>query len=433
MSSADVPTPVSSPVRSPRGRRRDSFSRKLKWRAEALAFQIFEAALGCLPVTWVARLGRSAGTFAYRTLSRRRRAVLRNLRIAFAGERSDAELRAMTAEVFRRAGANLLCSLRTARLEDGALGRIVEIRDEHVLRDAAAAGRGVVVLLAHMGNWEALAQWLPKFVPKGVPAATVYRPLNNPYLNARVEAARRRRGLELFSKRDNPLSMASFLRRGGLLAVLADQRVGGVGELVPFFGRWTSCTPIPAILARRTGAATVGVSLSTIGEGRWELRFHALDSGEPSTAGMMKLVERMMRVSPADVFWLQERWRNFLKRPELQPGKVSRHQSEQATKRRRVVLWAGLDGTIPNPPAPSPDDVDYELVLAAGASDRSGADLDRAIARVHRRDERAVEAFLDAVDRDGPLPIDYVVTVGADVEVSTACARLGIGAVEVAR
>lgn len=409
-----------------RGLIRPTLARRLKWRLEAAGYTLFETALGGLPLSWVARIGRGLGAVSHALLAGRRRTVMRNLRIAFAGEKTPAELCALTDEVFRRSGANLLSSLRTVRLGDAALTGILDLRDEAIFQEAVARGRGVVMVLAHMGNWEALAQWFPRLLPPGVAGATVYRPLNNPILNARVSAMRQRRGVGLFSKDDNPLGMAGFLRRGGVLGVLADQRAGRVGELVPFFGRVTSCTPIPAILARRTGAATVGISLRTVATGHWELRFHALEETTPSTAGVMGLVERMMRVSPADVFWLQERWRTSSRNPHLPQGKTARTGAVPASKRRRALLWAGADGAVPPAPVAVPDDVDYELALAAGTPAPAGDGL-----RVHRYEGGGLEAFLLRVDETGDQPLDYVVGRAADASVARACQRLDLGWVEV--
>ncbi len=333
---------------------------------------------------------------------------MRNLRIALAGERTPEELRRLTAEVFRRSGANLLCSMRTAEMGERSLARAVVVRDEIVFREAVARGKGVVMVLAHMGNWEALAQWFPKLLPPGTAGATVYRPLNNPIMNARVVATRARRGVGLFSKDDNPLGMAGFLRRGGVLGVLSDQRAGKIGELMPFFGRITSCTPIPAILARRTGAAVLGVSLRTVGAGRWELGFHPIESGEPTTAKVMALLETMMRESLADVFWMQDRWRSGWTGAHRMPGKSPRGDAPAPTKRRRALLWVHADGRparVPN--RATPEDVDYETFK--------------------REPGESVEGFFRRVDEAAALPLDFVVSAKDEKAVRAACARLALG------
>ncbi len=406
----DATKPDAAPLDYARELIRPTAARRLKWRLEAGAYAIFEGLLGLLPLAWVTVIGRGVGGLARRVLAKRRRIVERNLRIAFAGEKSAEELRELAAELFRRSGANLLGSLRTAGMEEPALSRIVVLRDEAVYHAASARGKGIVLVVAHMGNWEALAQWFPRLFPPGVEGSTVYRPLNNPVMNARVVAARMRRGMGLISKDDNPLAMAAFLRRGGVLGVLSDQRAGKIGELVPFFGRTTSCTPIPAILARRTGAAVVGMSMRTVGAGRWELGFHALEEAEATTAGIMRLVERMIRVSPADVFWLQDRWRVERSRPHQPAGKTPRGAAAAPSKRRRVLLWRDAAGRVPTPPVAVPDDVAYE------SAERGAGE--------------GIEDCLRRVDAAESLPLDYVVGGAWEPGLRAACRALGLGWVE---
>jgi Kdo2-lipid IVA lauroyltransferase/acyltransferase len=386
---------------------RPTAARRLKWRLETLVYRVFELGLGVFPLPWLARLGRAAGALTHALLGSRRHIVERNLRIAFAGERTAAERAALAREVFRRSGANLLCSLGTAAKDGRGLAASITVRDEKIFWDAQARGKGVVAVLAHMGNWEALAQWIPRLLPPSVKVANIYRPLNNPIMDGRLLAKRKRDGLKMFSKDDNPLAMAAFLRAGGVLSILSDQRAGKIGELAPLFGRNTSVTPLPAVLARRTGAALIGVSLRTVAPGRWELAFHASDATEPTTGHVMELLERVMRVSPEDVFWMQDRWKVDRSRPHRPPGKLPRGVCAPATKRRRALLWPDAQGRLPAPPAAVPDDVAPEsLPRVAG--------------------EKA-EIFLRRVDAAADLPLDYVVAAAPDAELRQACRKLGLG------
>lgn len=395
---------------------RPTLGRRIKWRLEQGIYVAFEAVLGILPLTWLAGLGRTLGGAAYRIFPRRRRTVERNLRIAFAGERAPDELKAMAREVFRRSGANLLCSLGTADRDPATMTDTLTVHGVERLHAALAPGKGVVLVIAHMGNWEAMAQWLPLVIPPEVKVANIYRPLNNPWLDARVLATRSRQGLHLFSKDESPLAMAAFVRAGGVLSIMSDQRAGVAGELVPFFGRTTSATPLPAILARRTGAALIGVSLRTRSTGRWALEFHAPEEAHLATAGVMRFLETIMRVSAEDVFWFQDRWRPGRKAPQRLEGRVARGEVPDPSKLRRVLLWADEAGQWPSAPEAVPADVRYERTGRAEDGDWQ------------RAPGEAVRAFLDRVDAGAALPLDYV--VGGGSEVRAACRALGLGWVE---
>lgn len=384
-------------------------ARRLQWHLETLAFRVFEQGLRLLPLPWLASLGRAAGGAAYALLGKRRRIVERNLRIAFAGERTAEEQTTLAREVFRRSGANLICSLGTAANDGRHVEAAITMRDEQILWEAQARGKGVIAVLAHMGNWEALAQWIPRLLPPGVKVANIYRPLNNRLMDQRVLAKRQQHGLRMFSKDDNPLAMAAFLRTGGVLSILSDQRAGKIGEIAPLFGRNASATPLPAVLARRTGAALIGVSLRTVAPGRWELGFHTCDQAEPTTGRVMELLERVMRVSPEDVFWMQDRWKVSRTRPHRPPGKLPRGFCPPATKRRRALLWPDAQGRLPVSPAATPDDVTPEAPPRAAGED--------------------TEAYLRRIDALADLPLDYVVAASPDPELARACRKLGLGLV----
>ena len=408
-----------------------SLTRRIKWRLEYVAYLVMETTVGCLGLRLTARVGAALGGWGGRWLKSRRRIVRRNLRIAFAGEKTLPEIDALTDEVFRRAGANLVASLRTATLDDAGLARAIEVENPEVFADSFADGRGVVVMLAHMGNWEALAQMFPRMIPAGVRVGDIYRPLSNPLMDERLQATRRRQGLELIEKGASPFALAAFVKDGGALGVMSDQRAEAAGEILPYFGRLTSCTPLPSLLARRSGAKVVAISLRTLEPGRWRLKLHRLE-GEPTTAACMALLETVIRESPADVFWLQDRWRLNRRSPLLVNGKLARGVDPQASvKRRRTLVWLGGDlANAPELPGGEPDDLSFEYALPAGVA-RPGWLAADAVVWTRRRGDTRDEVCADLQEIDGRevLPLEIVVAAEASSALVKACRRLGMGLV----
>jgi KDO2-lipid IV(A) lauroyltransferase len=403
--------------------------RPVRWRLEYLAYRGLEGAIGVLPAGFAARLGEVLGGASYHFLRKRRQTVLRNLRIVFAGEKSRGEIELLAREVFRRTGSNLVASLHTATVDREGLERSVEVVGLDTFEAAVREGRGVVVVLAHMGNWELLAQQFPLIIPAGYKGATVYRPLNNPLLNKRVEDTRAQAGTGLFSKKDSPLAMTAFLREGGVLGMLSDQRAGNAGEIIPFMGRLTSCTPLPSIFARRTHARVMGVSLTTLSAGRWRLRFHEL-KGEPTTAGCMALLEELIRTSPSDVFWLQDRWRPGRQDPRVLAGKLPKDPATlRGSKPRRVLVWLHAADTGELKLSPGvPADIVYEYALPDGAARPTWIPAE---ARVHGwRTGRYDEALKRADDAE-VLPLDAVLLTKDDAALVKACRRAAIASFKI--
>ena len=403
----------------------ESFSQRLKWRLEWLVQTGVEKLAGLLPGPLVFRIGEAFGGLAWHFMRERRQIVLRNLRIAFHGEHDLPALRIMARQSFRRTATNLFSALHTAGLSADRIDGVVTVENPELVEEALRHGPGVVLLPCHMGNWEILTR-IHRTFPAGHANGALYRPLNNPYLDARVLAQRQAESTRLFSKRDSFHAITGFLREGGILGILADQRVGAQGELVHYFGRLTRASPLPSLVARRSKSKVLGMSLRTVAPGKWSIRYHPLN-GPATTANCMDAIERSLRVSPLDVFWLQERWRMYV-RPSRSASEWLGADSEGGGKPHRALLW------LPDTPQgwQPPDgwthpDVIYEVVPENARKSRDDRYLHfRFHASPKFPDLKSLTAHLEEIDASAPLPIDFILTCKASKALAKAARRLSI-------
>jgi KDO2-lipid IV(A) lauroyltransferase len=399
--------------------------KRWQWRAEWVVQAGLETVLCRLPGGLVYRLGALAGEIAWHLVPGRRATVLRNLRIAYAGELDLPALRRIARECFRRTGANLFSAAHTARLTPRQLERVLRIENPELLEQALAGGQGVVLLLAHLSNWEMLSRIVHLF-PPGSRTGAFYRPLNNPLLDRRVLDRRQADGTRMFSKHDSPHAAAAFLREGGIVGILADQRVAMLGDVVPFFGRLTRASPLPSLLARRAKAKVLALSLVTTAPGRWVATFVPV-AADRSTTSCMSALETAMRPTPEDVFWFQDRWRVYFDtyRPvsEWLGGTEMR-----SIKPHRAVLWLA-DAPPDWRPAAAwlHPDVVYEVALASGR-EVPGWLPEGTVTRAvpHGADRDALVRILAEIDEAQPLPVDYVLTAGAPQALTKACRHAGL-------
>jgi lauroyl/myristoyl acyltransferase len=399
----------------------------LQWRLECLGHSIIEGLAALLPGPWVFRLGEVLGALAWHLLPQRRRTVLRNLRIALCGEMDLPGIDRLARATFRRSGANLVSAAHTARLSPEKLREVLRVENLHLLEDAQARGMGVVLLLAHMGNWELLSRIIHLF-PPGSKCGAFYRPLNNPLLDARVLARRQTDGTRMFSKRDPFHEVTKFLRDGGIVGILADQRVGMQGEVVPFFGRLTRATPLPGLLARRAKAEVLALTVVTESPGRWKAVFHPVDS-PPNTAHCMAALEAGMKASPADVFWLQERWKVFAG-PGISFRKWLNGTAPRSAKPHRAILWhidAPPDWRLPadwhHP------DLSYDLMLPPGSDTAAlpHEDAPRTVPVIDRDPSTAaLQRHLRAWEFNQALPVDFILAPAPTAALVTAAKREAI-------
>jgi phosphatidylinositol dimannoside acyltransferase len=147
--------------------------------------------------------------------------------------------------------------------------------DEWRLRDAVAAGRGMILVLPHMGNWDHAGAWL---AGTGVPFTTVAERLEPESLFARFVEFRESLGMEVIpltgGERPPYAVLADRLRAGGTLCLLGDRDLTATGVDVEFFGASARMPAGPAALAYDTGAALMPVTLSYPDRRDWAARIH---------------------------------------------------------------------------------------------------------------------------------------------------------------
>jgi lipopolysaccharide heptosyltransferase II len=278
------------------------------------------ALLAALPLPLLFRLGQFAGFGAWLILPHYRRLSLRNLSIAFAPEKTPAELRRLVRQHFQQLGANILCSVKLGAMPVDQIEQRVEIENIDLIHQHLRHGRPVVLLLSHLGNWELCAQLLPKFIGY-VRNSTIYQRLGNRRIDEHVRRLRARTGVEMFDRKEGFQKAIDLLRGGGAIGILCDQHAGDQGLWVPFFGKLASTSPLPALLAKRTNAALVGIAFYTSGLARWRVVIGPSletkgNSLEALTAQANQVVAGQIRLAPADWFWVHNRWKtprpNFL-------------------------------------------------------------------------------------------------------------------------
>lgn len=311
-----------------------------------------------VPIGVAYRLGRVVGWLAWKCLARRRATVRKNLEIVntwmdaqssegggmmadsgleindSGGQINDSSsllrhlrqtsviphppsLAEQVKEVFQRAGANIFAGFSFARMRPEEAVKHIEIEGLQPLKSALAKGKGAIILLAHMGPWEALNQ-LPGVASLHdieAPFGAMYRPLNNAYLDDWFKSQRESSGNHLFSRRDGFHKPVDFIRSGGMLGILADQKMRE-GPLASYFGVEVPTSPIPGLFHRRSGAPMLALSLATVAPARWKLTvtpvtFPAevdLSSRVALASICNRALEQGLASSPCDGLWMHKRF-----------------------------------------------------------------------------------------------------------------------------
>ncbi len=251
---------------------------------------------------------------------RRRRALMLDLmRQALGKASSEQDLLRLRRDNYLHMGRTLVEFLRLPSLDPEQVSRIVHLEGEEHLRQAAAKGKGVIILTAHFGNWEFLGARMAQMVGPGR-FHVIAQPQRDLRLTRLVDSVRLRHGVNVIARGQAARETLRALQRGEAVGILLDIDMKENGIFVNFLGRPASTSPGPAAFALRTGAAVVpafdlrlpdGTHLGKVLE-----PVELVNTGDreedlkENTARFNRLIEAQVRSHPEQWIWLPDRWRS---------------------------------------------------------------------------------------------------------------------------
>ncbi|MBA4031831.1 MAG: lipid A biosynthesis acyltransferase [Planctomyces sp.] len=298
-----------------------------RYRCEFLAFRCAVCVCEMLPVAWVDGIAHTLAWLLCDVLPAkwtRKDVAMENISRAFGRTHTAAQqheiLRGMWIHLFRMIPEMVQAP---RKLHVYSYRRIVRFADFHPTVEAMCSGRRVIFVGGHFGNWEV---GISTFGLWGFPLGVIARALDNPYLHDWFKEYREATGHRLMLKRGDFDDMLELLSRGGHLGLLGDQDAGSRGLFVDFFGHPASTFKSIALLALEYDALLmVGYS------SRSQDNFHAQhwvefemgcealidprtitaqDPVRDITEKYTQALERMIRRSPEQYFWVHRRWKS---------------------------------------------------------------------------------------------------------------------------
>jgi KDO2-lipid IV(A) lauroyltransferase len=178
------------------------------------------------------------------------------------------------------------------------------------LDDASAAGRPIILVTGHFGNYNAARAAL---IARGHVIGGLYRPLENPWFNVHYVAAMEGIGKPIFERgRRGMGEMVRFLRAGGKLGLLIDQRMHQ-GAKLSFFGHEALTALSAAELALKYDALLLPVYAIRRPNGLdFDILVEApIPPGTPEamTQALNDSLEALVRQHPEQWFWIHRRWK----------------------------------------------------------------------------------------------------------------------------
>lgn len=272
--------------------------------------------IGHLPLGVSFFLGNILGSLAYRLDKKRRNIALENIKRAYGSAVSQERAEEIAEKSLICLATMFFEFLRMPWLKKEELNKYFECEGIENLQNALLRKKGVIMLAAHLGNWEYIGAF---FGLSGYTLDAVVRDADSPLFDEFIRWARTRCGNIMVSKNRAMRRLMKRLNDNGIAIVLLDQNVAQAeGVFVDFFGAPACTNKGPALLASATGAAVVPAFILRNGRGHRVIikpEIPIANTGNKerdaieNTRRFTKAIEDMIRQRPEEWFWVHRRWK----------------------------------------------------------------------------------------------------------------------------
>ena len=291
-----------------------------------------------IPRHLIINSGKLLGLLFYSLAVPHRRLVRRNLQFCYP-EYSHKDIRELSRRIFMNFGITLVEMLQCTFMSHEEVLKALHVEGEENFNKAFKSNRGIVIVSAHMGNWE-VGLHITNYYGKpmlGVAAKTRYG-----WANILLSRSRNRLGNTIIDKKGALPKITEGLRRGEVIGMLIDQSRRKHGVEVTFFGRKATASPAAALLALRCNSLVLPAFCVRRSDGQLTIQvktpFELTRTGDlrsdiqSNTQRMIDVVEEMVRTYPDQWFWLLKPWKVHY--PNLYSEWDARRRKRKAKKKR---------------------------------------------------------------------------------------------------
>lgn len=285
-------------------------------RAQLAAFRVVLRVLRGLSFRAASRVGGWIGRLGWFPLGIRRTIVERQVAACFP-ELTPAARRAVCRGAYESLGRTSVETALLAELDGAtAIALFPEVRGFEHVEAGLAAGKGIVLVSGHQGNWELGGAYL---AARGVPMDAVFFPPANPAFHRYLTEARERIGMRVVTVAESARVVPRALRDGRAVALMADQALFNISAApVVFFGRPAFAPRGPAVFALRAGAPVLHCTILRRPDGYFSFDIEPIPydiTGDKDgdvdrlVQAITARIEASVRREPAQYFWHHKRWK----------------------------------------------------------------------------------------------------------------------------
>lgn len=278
--------------------------------------------LSWLPLTVLYIFSDICYFFIWYIIPYRKKLVYKNLSVSFP-EKSAPELRIIAKKFYTNLCDNFIESLAAIHLSEKEHLKRYKLKNVELLNDLYSAGKDVLLMSAHYGNWE----WLSLFpLYFNFRTYAIYKILHNKYYDRIFSNLRSKYGVIAVSKEKAYRSLLEYKKTGDKIPMLAfllgDQRPRWqeVQHWIRFMNQDTSVMSGPEKIAMKFNMAVVFIRHDKLRRGYYESEFILLASEAINTKPFeitekyYQTLENIIRENPGEYLWSHNRWKHSIKK-----------------------------------------------------------------------------------------------------------------------
>ena len=197
--------------------------------------------------------------------------------------------------------------------EKEKFSNLIIIENQNILEKIKKESKPVIFISGHFNNFELMAMQIDK---AGIDLTTIYRPLNNIFLNPLMERIRKKYICKKQIKKGiaGTKELLQNFKNGSSIALMIDQRVTE-GIMCDFFGQKARTTTIPAQFVKKFNAKIVPVYIQRFDNNKFKLEFDGIiefksdETLDAITLKLNKILEEMILKNPDQWIWTHNRWK----------------------------------------------------------------------------------------------------------------------------
>ena len=223
------------------------------------------------------------------------------------------EMNKITSNMWNNYGRVFAEYMFIKKFRNNQLNNNIIIEGKEILNDLKEKNIKAIFISGHFSNFELMAMQIEKI---GIKIATIYRPLNNIFLNFIMENIRTKHICKKQIKKGvgGLKDLLKLNKEGYSTALMIDQRVSQ-GLKLDFFNEKAFTTTIPAQLVKKFKIPVVPVFIERFDGIKFKMKvqkpiyFPNNNSIDDITVKLNKILERMIFDSPNYWIWSHNRWK----------------------------------------------------------------------------------------------------------------------------